>query len=83
VLVLVLENPDRFAIRLTEQISSIGLFTVTESQAPRTSTTTRTIPSFGIWTNSEGQVKYCRRTFFGHATPDRAGARPLSIRNVL
>ena len=29
---LVLENPDRFAIRLTEQISSIGLFAVTESQ---------------------------------------------------
>ena len=26
-------------------------------------------------TNSEGQVKYCRCTFFGHATPDRAGAR--------
>jgi hypothetical protein len=32
VLVLVLENPDRFAIGLTEQISSIGLFAVTESQ---------------------------------------------------
>jgi isopenicillin N synthase-like dioxygenase len=32
VLVVVLENPDRFAIRLTEQISSIGLFAVTESQ---------------------------------------------------
>jgi hypothetical protein len=30
--VLVLENPDRFAIRLPEQISSIGLFAVTESQ---------------------------------------------------
>jgi hypothetical protein len=30
--VLVLENPDRFAIRLTEQISSIGLFAATESQ---------------------------------------------------
>ena len=29
---LVVENPDRFAIRLTEQISSIGLFAVTESQ---------------------------------------------------
>jgi len=26
--------------------------------------------------NSEGQVKYCRGTFSGHATPDRAGARP-------
>ena len=32
VVVLVLENPDRFAIRLTEQISSIGRFAVTESQ---------------------------------------------------
>ena len=32
VVVLVLENPDRFAIRLTEQTSSIGLFAVTESQ---------------------------------------------------
>ena len=32
VVVLVLENPDRFAIRLTEQISSIGLFAVTGSQ---------------------------------------------------
>ena len=33
VVVLVLENPDRFAIRLTEQISlqDIGLFAVTES----------------------------------------------------
>ena len=37
------------------------------------------IPSFGIWTNSEGQVKYCRGTFFGHATPDRAGARPYRV----
>jgi hypothetical protein len=32
VVVLVLENPDCFAIRLTEQISSIGLFAVTGSQ---------------------------------------------------
>ena len=32
VVVLVLENPNRFAIRLTEQISSIGLFAATESQ---------------------------------------------------
>ena len=31
-------------------------------------------------TNSEGQVKYCRCTFFGHATPDRAGARPYRVR---
>ena len=30
--VLVLENFDRSAIRLTEQISSIGLFAVTKSQ---------------------------------------------------
>ena len=27
----------------------------------------------------EGQVKYCRCTFFGHATPDRAGARPYRV----
>ena len=34
VVVLVLENPDRFAIRLTEQnqLQEIGLFAVTESQ---------------------------------------------------
>jgi hypothetical protein len=30
-------------------------------------------------TNSEGPVKYCRCTFFGHATPDRAGARPYRV----
>ena len=30
-------------------------------------------------TNSEGQVKYCRGTLFGHATPDRAGARPYRV----
>ena len=30
-------------------------------------------------TNSEGQVKYCGCTFFGHATPDRAGARPYRV----
>jgi hypothetical protein len=30
-------------------------------------------------TNSEGPVKYCRGTFFGHATPDRAGARPYRV----
>jgi len=47
VVVLVLENPDRFAIRLTEQISSIGLFAVTRNpNASRASTTTRTIPNF-------------------------------------
>ena len=27
--------------------------------------------------NSEGQVKYCGRTFFGHATLDRAGEPSL------
>jgi hypothetical protein len=30
--------------------------------------------------NSEGQVKYFHGTYFGHATPDRAGARPMSGR---
>src|ERR1700693_4634045 len=49
VVVLVLENPDRFAIRLTEQIScrtSVSLRS-RNPDAPRTSTTT--IPNFGIW----------------------------------
>src|SRR5271166_6674125 len=32
-----------------------------------------------MWTNSEGQVKYFRCTFFGHTTPDRAGARPYRV----
>ena len=43
VVVLVLENPDRFAIRLTEQIScrtSVSLRS-RNPNAPRTSTTTR------------------------------------------
>ena len=51
VVVLVLVNPDRFAIRLTEQIScrtSVSLRS-RNPHAPRTSTTTRTIPNFGIW----------------------------------
>ena len=50
VLVVVLENPDRFAIRLTEQNSrrtSVSLRS-RNPNAPRTSTTTRTIPNFGI-----------------------------------
>ena len=49
-LVVVLENPDRFAIRLTEQINcrtSVSLRS-RNPNAPRTSTTTRTIPNFGI-----------------------------------
>ena len=48
---LVVENPDRFAIRLTEQISSIGLFAVTESQCTEDEhdDEERTIPNFGIW----------------------------------
>ena len=48
VVVLVLENPDRFIVRLTEQISSIGLFAVTESQCTEDEhDETRTIPNFG------------------------------------
>jgi hypothetical protein len=46
VLVVALENPDRFAIRLTEQIScrtSVSLRSPNPN-APRTSTTTRTSP---------------------------------------
>ena len=55
VVVLVLENPDRFAIRLTEQNSCrTSVFLRSRNpNAPRTSTTTRTrtIPNFGIWAN--------------------------------
>ena len=59
VVVLVLENPDRFAIRLTEQIScrtSVSLRS-RNPNAPRTSTTTRTrtIPNFGIWTKPKNR----------------------------
>jgi hypothetical protein len=57
VVVLVHENPDRFAIRLTEQNScrtSVYLRS-RNPNAPRTSTTTttRTIPNFGIWVKSQ------------------------------
>ena len=37
------------------------------------------VTKLGGMTNSEGQVKYCRCTFFGYATPDRAGARPYRV----
>ena len=37
------------------------------------------VTKLGGMTNSEGQVKYCRCTFFGYATPDRAGARPYHV----
>ena len=53
-LVVVLENPDRFAIRLTEQINCRTSVSSRSRNpnAPRTSTTTRTrtrtIPNFGI-----------------------------------
>ena len=55
-LVVVLENPDRFAIRLTEQTScraSVSLRS-RNPNAPRTSTTTRTrtTPNFGYWVRS-------------------------------
>jgi hypothetical protein len=56
VVVLVLENPDRFAIRLTEQIScrtSVSLRS-RNPNAPRTSTTTRTTPNFGIRLRIQG-----------------------------
>src|SRR6202048_2026232 len=61
VVVLVLENPDRFAIRLTEQIScrtSVSLRS-RNPNAPRTSTTTRTrtILNFGIWDKSTRELK--------------------------
>ena len=55
-LVVVLENPDRFAIRPTEQIScrtSVPLRS-RNPNAPRTSTTarTRTIPNYGFGLNT-------------------------------
>src|SRR5271166_4518508 len=85
VVVLVLENPDRFAIRLTEQIScrkSVSLRS-RNPHAPRTSTTTRTIriSEFGLKKANNppdrarirrGETKMASR----RATPDRAGARP-------
>ena len=52
VVVLVLENPDRFAIRLTEQISSIGLFAVTESQCTEEICRTA-ISNSEFWVKSE------------------------------
>ena len=58
---LVVENPDRFAIGLTEQIScrtSVSLRS-RNPHAPRTSTTTRTrtIPNFGIWVKTKTKLK--------------------------
>jgi len=58
VVVLVLENPDRFAIRLTEQIScrtSVSLRS-RNPNAPRTSTTT--IPNFGIWAKTSFETRH-------------------------
>ena len=64
VVVLVLENPDRFAIRLTAtaqiSYSDIGLLPVTESNAPRTSTTTEDdsqIPEFGLTQVKKARVR--------------------------
>src|SRR5208283_6169104 len=63
--VLVLENPDRFAIRLTVQIScrtSVSLRS-RNPNAPRTSTTTRTIPNFGIWSKGTHAVQNSEQSF--------------------
>jgi hypothetical protein len=49
VLVVVLENPDRFAVRLTEQISSIGLFAATPSQCTEDEHDDEDAQIFGIW----------------------------------
>ena len=59
VVVLVLENPDRFAIRLTEQITCRTPVSLRSRNpnAPRTSTTTRTIPNFGIWVKMADELK--------------------------
>ena len=74
-LVVVLENPDRFAIRLTEQIScrtSVSLRS-TNANAPRTSTTTRTrtIPNFGIWVKTN-ELKDSRSTAVSRRGPHRS-----------
>ena len=75
-LVVVLENPDRFAIRLSEQIScrtSVSLRS-RNPDAPRTSTTTRTIPNFGIWVKGVG---------FRRAKTKIVEAIPVSVRRLL
>ena len=73
---LVVENPDRFAIRLTEQISSIGLFAVTESQCTEDEHDDEEIPNleFGL---SRYMLAYvamrakCCRTNANHDQSDR------------
>jgi hypothetical protein len=57
--------PDRRETDVMQLICSVSLIAKRDSR--------------GRGTNSEGQVKYCRGTFFGHATPDRAGARPYRV----
>src|SRR5208283_5225104 len=57
VVVLVLENPDRFAIRLTEQISC----STSVSLRSRHPNAPRTIPKFGIWAK-EGARRTLSRT---------------------
>jgi len=63
VLVVVLENPDRFAIRLAEQISCRTSVSLRSRNpiATRTSTTTRTrtIPNFGIWVERKRKLRLC------------------------
>ena len=61
VVVLVLENPDRFEIRLIEQIScrKSASLRSRNPNAPRTST----IPNFGIW------VEMARATQCGSNRP--------------
>jgi hypothetical protein len=49
VVVLVLENPDRFAIRLTEQIRCRTSDSLRSRNPTAPRTTTRTISNFGIW----------------------------------
>ena len=90
-LVLVLENPDRFAIRLTEQINcetSVSLRS-RNPNAPRTSTTTRTrtIPNFGIWVQRArapgAGSKTARRFGFPPPPAHRLGLRTRKIEELI
>ena len=81
-----LDMPRRIAQERVPTASNVGSRDVTSASQPTPLTPFRVFSRVSrapflrqsAKTNSEGQVKYCRQTFFGHATPDRAGARPLS-----
>jgi hypothetical protein len=87
--VLVLENPDRFAIRLTEQNSCKTPVSLRSPHpnAPRTSTTTRTIPNFGIWVQRAkapgAGSKTARRFGFPPPPAHRLGLRTRKIEELI